>query len=93
MKLTRTAPGHYEGQAKVDQQGAYRVESGEKQVVAAAGALNPKEFSNLLPTDEIVKPLVSASHGYLGFANAMDDSPQLRRIKPGARPAGLTGRG
>ncbi|MEE9347495.1 MAG: hypothetical protein V3U82_04820, partial [Robiginitomaculum sp.] len=89
MKLTRTAPGHYEGQAKVKQQGAYRVESGEKQVVAAAGALNPTEFSVLMPTGDMVEPLTTATTGYLGFAKSDAIAlPSLRRIKPGAKASG-----
>ena len=87
MKLTRTGPGKYEGQVKAELQGAYRVESGEIIAIAAAGALNPKEFSTLLPSTEILAPMSAATKGYISAAPS-GVLPELRRVKAGARLSG-----
>ena len=87
LKLTRTAPGVYEAQAKAELQGAYRVEDGELTAVAAAGALNPKEFAQLLPTTDILSPMTEATKGHISLREGAT-LPQLRRVKPGARYSG-----
>jgi len=87
LKLTRTAPGTYVGKVKAELQGAYRVESGEMQVVAAAGALNPKEFSELLPTTQILSPLVKTTKGHISQRETVS-VPNIRRVKPNAKAGG-----
>ncbi len=87
LKLTRTGPGKYEGQVKAELQGAYRVEDGELMAVAAAGALNPKEFAQLLPTRDVLDPMTRATKGHISL-RAGGDLPELRRVKTGSRSAG-----
>ena len=89
VKLTRTGPGQYQGQTTATDQGAYRVESGEIRAIAAAGALNPKEFSILTPTGDILRPLSDATGGLVTMMDERSNAlPSLKDVKPGARMSG-----
>lgn len=89
VRLTRTGPGQYQGQAPATDQGAYRIESGEINAIAAAGALNPKEFSILTPSADILRPLSEATGGLIAMMDDQDYAlPGLRGVDPGDRTSG-----
>jgi len=88
LKLTQIEPGLYEGQTETAGQGAYRLTSGDISTVSAIGSLNPKEFSDLTPTAEILRPLIEATSG-LAFTSGIEGRlPDIRRTKPSAKQNG-----
>ncbi len=91
LAMQKLAPGHTRVTTPAKQQGAYRIESGDLTVLAAAGSLNPIEFEHIVPTADILQPLVTASGGntfWLG-GNRVDAPtlPDVRKIKRGAKAA------
>ncbi len=89
LNLTRVGPGLYQGKTEASTQGSYRVQSAELHAIAAAGALNPKEFSTLLPTSEFLAPLSAASNGHISIAGEdVSALPGLRRTRIGSNAGG-----
>ena len=89
VTLDRIADGIYRGSIPLTGQGAYRLTSGEVTTIAAVGSLNPKEYENLLPTEEILSPLSEATNGLLksvGLENS--NLPDIRRPKAGRQTSG-----
>ncbi len=70
----------------ITEAGVYRVEDGEKTAFAAAGALNPKEYSDLRTTEDRLRPVTTATGG--GTLWLGDGKPQFRRVHPGRDMAG-----
>ncbi|WP_409433594.1 hypothetical protein ACJ3XI_03545 [Litorimonas sp. RW-G-Af-16] len=87
--LTQVADGVYQGDVPIKGQGAYRLQNGDVSTITAIGALNPREFSELLPTTDILAPLSEASGGLtklLGVdASAL---PDFRRVSSGRATSG-----
>ncbi len=84
VRLSKTENGIYRGEIAVTAQGAYRISDGDISSVVAAGSLNPKEFSDLTPTDEILRPLSDATGGGVFFTTPSKGAvalPEIRRIK------------
>lgn len=88
VTLTPRGDGRFSGSIKTAGQGAYRLSSGPLATVTAIGALNPKEFSDLTPTMNILSPLVAATGGYGQLIGDGTSVPNLRRVKNGAKRAG-----
>ncbi len=84
----RTVPLHDEGHGlataalPVEAGGLYRVEDGRLTAMAALGAVNPVEFSELAATEAVLAPLVQASGGGLRWL-ADGGVPDIRRVRPG----------
>lgn len=70
----------------IDEAGLYQIDDGDLRALAAAGALNPLELSDLRATPERLKPLVEATRG--GILWLADGVPDLRQVKPGRDAAG-----
>ena len=70
----------------VEETGLYRVEEGNLRTMAAAGALNPLELSDLRATPELLKPLAQATGG--GVYWLADGVPDVRHTKPGRDASG-----
>ncbi len=87
--LTETSDGVFQGDVPLKQQGAYRLQNGTVTTITAIGALNPREYSELLPTQDILAPLTEASDGLTKFIG-LDASnlPNLRRTAPGRDTSG-----
>lgn len=93
VKLTKTANGVYRGELAITGQGAYRISDGDITSVAAAGSLNPKEFSDLKPTADILRPLSDATGGGVFFTSQSDlkeTLPEIRLVKGGKIASGET---
>jgi uncharacterized membrane protein len=88
VKLDRVADGLYRATLPLMGQGAYRLQSDDITAITAVGSLNPKEYENLLPTDEILKPLSEATGGFVGSVELdVSKIPSLRRPRPGRATA------
>ena len=66
----------------VSEMGLYRITDGERTAFAAAGSINPLEFSELRATAEVLEPLLDESGG-TAVSLADDGLPDLRRVRPG----------
>jgi len=81
VRLSKTADGIYRGSLKSAGQGAYRLSSGEVSAISAIGTLNPKEYTKLQPTSEILKPLADGTGGGLFPTELTGSVPDIRRVK------------
>lgn len=86
VRLSKTANGVYRGSVKSAGQGAYRLSSGEVSTISAIGALNPKEYTKLLPTTDILQPLADGTGGGLFPQGLTGAVSEIRRVKAG-KPA------
>ena len=89
IALDRITDGLYRAALPLNGQGAYRLENGDISTIAAVGSLNPKEYENLLPTEDVLAPLSAAT---LGFVKSVQldaaNLPSIRRPQPGRATAG-----
>jgi uncharacterized membrane protein len=89
VSLDRVADGLYRATLSLAGQGAYRLRNGDISAIAAVGALNPKEYKNLLPTEEILSPLSDATNGIIKTVGlTVDELPSIRRPKAGRQTYG-----
>ncbi|MBX6368804.1 MAG: hypothetical protein IRZ04_12525 [Rhodospirillales bacterium] len=87
LRLEPDTGGRYTGAMPVTEPGLYRVTDGERTALAAAGALNPVEMSDVRTTEEKLAPVVEATGG--GTFWVGDGAlPDLRRVQPGRSAAG-----
>ncbi|HHL43310.1 MAG TPA: hypothetical protein ENJ42_06830 [Hellea balneolensis] len=83
LSLKRVKAGQFQGAIKVEQTGAYRISGGDLSVVAAAGALNPIEYEQILPTAAIIAPLVEQTGGHIFNSTDGQSLPAFRKVKSG----------
>ena len=83
VTLNKVDNGVYRAEIPAGDQGAYRLSSGDVNTVAAIGALNPKEFSDLEPTLDILAPLSAATGGLVSQIDPGAAIPSFRRVRPG----------
>ena len=89
VSLDRVADGLYRATIPLKGQGAYRLSNNDISTVAAVGALNPKEYENLLPTEEILKPLSEATAGLITSVSIDSANlPDIRRPNKGWSTSG-----
>jgi len=87
----KSADGVYRAELPLRGQGAYRLQHGRLSSITAIGALNPREYEQLLPTQEIVTPLAQATGGgVISLGLDVSKVPTIRRVKSGKA---ATGRG
>lgn len=90
LNLTKIEEGLYRGTATAAGQGAYRLRSGEISTITAIGALNPKEYSDLTPTTDILAPFVEETGGLSAMLGASGALPDIRRTDAGDITRGET---
>ncbi|MEP3653757.1 MAG: hypothetical protein ABJO36_02575 [Litorimonas sp.] len=89
VSLDRVADGLYRATLPLAGQGAYRLNNGTISSITAVGALNPKEYENLLPTEEILSPLATATNGLIKSVGLETSNiPEIRRPKTGRQTSG-----
>lgn len=88
VTLKPAGEGRFVGFADAVGQGAYRLAANDINTVTAIGALNPKEFSNLTPTRDILTPLTGGTGGLSVMIGNGTVTPAIRRVKPGAKTSG-----
>jgi hypothetical protein len=71
----------------VTESGLYRITDGERTALAAAGALNPIEMSDVRTTAEKLQPVVNATGGGV-FWVGPGTVPEVRRVSPERSAAG-----
>jgi len=85
----KAADGVYRAELPLNGQGAYRLKHGNLSSITAIGALNPREYAQLLPSQEILAPLAQATGGKI-MALGVDASkvPTIRRVSAGKKTSG-----
>jgi hypothetical protein len=87
IQLTPQTGGRSFASLPVSESGLYRVSDGKRTALAAAGALNPIEMSDVRVTDAKVKDDVAASGGGL-FWLGETGMPQIHSVGPGRSASG-----
>jgi hypothetical protein len=87
LKLNDEGGGRSTASVPVKESGLYRVTDGTRTALAAAGALNPIELSDVRTTAEKLGPVVQATGGGTFWAGA-GNLPELRRVAAGSSAAG-----
>ena len=89
VTLDRIADGLYRATTPLNGQGAYRLSNDEISTITAVGSLNPKEYENLLPTEDILAPLSEATNGLVKSVElSASNIPAIRRPRAGRSMAG-----
>ena len=86
VALEPMAGGRAGAEVAAGENGLYRVEDGARTALAAAGALNPLEHSDLRATAGHLAPVAAATGG--GVAWIAEGVPDVRRTLPGRDGAG-----
>jgi len=87
IELGEATGGRRTHEVRVDRPGLYTIRQGDKTVLSAVGALNPKEFADLRSTEAVLRPVTEASEGSLTWI--ADDGPvDIRRVRPDRRASG-----
>jgi hypothetical protein len=87
LRLEPTEAGRAVGRLPATQAGLYHVSDGRRSALAAAGPLNPVEFTDLRSTAEPLEALLKASGG--GVVRLAEAAlPDLRKVRPGRDRAG-----
>jgi len=71
----------------IEESGLYRVTDGTRTALAAAGALNPIEMSDVRTTDEKLSPITTATGGGIYWVGP-GSIPDVRRVEPGRSASG-----
>lgn len=87
LSLAPQSGGRSVGTMPVTASGLYRVSDGTRRALAAAGALNPVEMSDVRATDRKVAADVAATHGGT-FWVGPGPIPDIRRVDPGDSTSG-----
>jgi len=87
LKLNDEGGGRSTASVPVKESGLYRVTDGTRTALAAAGALNPIELSDVRTTAEKLGPVAQATGGGTFWAGA-GNLPELRRVAAGSSAAG-----
>lgn len=82
LPLQLGAPGRASASIAAEEPGLYRVSDGTRTALAAAGALNPREFEDARSSAEPLAPLVEASDGG-ALRLAETPTPRLRKVSEG----------
>jgi len=87
VTLTPESGGRSVATMPINESGLYRLTDGTRNALAAAGALNPIEFSDVRATDEKLGPAVAATGGGL-FWIGDGRLPEIRRVDRDRSAAG-----
>jgi hypothetical protein len=87
LHLTAVEGGRSTGQLAIAEMGLYRVSDGSKTALAAAGPLNPVEFSDVRTTPDKLAPVAAATGGGIFWVGS-GAIPQIRRVAAGDAAAG-----
>lgn len=89
VALTQIAPGRFEAMLPAAELGLYRIAQGDLKAVTAAGPLNPREFSDVRSTGDLLAPIAKATSGGIYWAGEKArETPAIRSIRPGHDAAG-----
>ena len=81
VNISEVSEGLFRGQMPAEGFGAYRLDQGDVSTITAIGTLNPKEYTELLPTLEHISPISEMSGGYLKTIGLAEGKlPSVRRV-------------
>ena len=86
VPLNEEQPGRFTAIVPVTQTGLYSVNNGEHIALAAAGALNPLELSDVRATEEALTPIATATGGSIKWL--ADGATAVRRVSRERRKSG-----
>jgi hypothetical protein len=87
LTLAPEAGGRSTGSLPIGEMGLYRVSDGTRTALAAAGPLNPVEFSDVITTPEKLAPIVTATGGGIFWVGS-GSVPEIRRVAADRTAAG-----
>ena len=88
LSLTKIKPGHWSGIIKNAQPGIYQLSDGSLTKPAVFGILDQKEFEDIRPTENILKPVNDATGGKAFWLGKNNSLPAIRNIEAGRRMSG-----
>ena len=86
LSLEETETGRFEGAFRGTELGLYRLSDGLRQAVIALGPSSPREYLNVISTDEVLEPVFDATSGV--GVRLSDGVPALRDVRAGRPAAG-----
>ncbi len=89
LKLIEAGPGRYRAETDVQAFGLYSVTNGDLTALTHVGPPNPREFSEVLSTSEVLRPVLEASRGSVRVASAAN-MPRIVPVRPGAAATGTS---
>lgn len=89
VTMAPTEPGRFEGSLAIEDPGLYRLRNGDLVAVAAAGALNAREFADVRATDAIMLPVANVTGGQVLWLKDEPD-PAIRLESEGSVMGGGT---
>jgi hypothetical protein len=87
LTLAPEAGGRSTGSLPIGEMGLYRVSDGTRTALAAAGPLNPVEFSDVITTPDKLAPIVTATGGGVFWVGS-GSVPEIRRVAADRTAAG-----
>jgi hypothetical protein len=87
LTLAPEAGGRSTGSLPIGEMGLYRISDGTRTALAAAGPLNPVEFSDVITTPEKLAPIVTATGGGIFWVGS-GSVPEIRRVAADRTAAG-----
>jgi hypothetical protein len=87
LTLAPEAGGRSTGSLPIGEMGLYRISDGTRTALAAAGPLNPVEFSDVITTPERLAPIVTATGGGIFWVGS-GSVPEIRRVAADRTAAG-----
>jgi len=94
VDLAPSGPGRFTARVPVSEAGIWRLSDGTLNAFAAVGSPDPRETASIAATDQLLKPIVTASGGAVKWlASAHGDPaavnlPRLTKVGPGRAMAG-----
>ena len=79
VPMTEVAPGHWEGRIPEAENGAWRLENGDKLAIAVVGPPAPTEFRDPVSTGDVLAPLAASTRG--GVKRLEDGMPDIRLVR------------
>ncbi|BBK38971.1 membrane protein [Allostella sp. ATCC 35155] len=87
VRLEDVGGGRQTVSVPIRESGLYTITDGERTALAAAGALNPRELTDVRSLPDLLRPVADATGGGI-FHIARDGIPEPRRIRSGRTFAG-----
>ena len=87
LPLRETSPGHGTARIPGAEPGLYTVSDGKLETMGAVGSPNPKEFADLVTTDQVLGPLAKVTGGGVIWLGEEKFS-SIRRVRPGRATSG-----
>ncbi len=87
VKLTAGEPGLYTAEVDVGEFGLYSIVNGDLSTLVHVGPPNPREFSEVVSTPDLLKPVLEEGRGSVRRATAAQ-IPRIVAVRQGATAAG-----